>query len=112
MKQAKSSEFLFEVFSLILIAVLVQGVYATVIRPQAAAIRAHDLEMMAKDKNYVPERFAVVIVKDYEPEVCVILSLWAFAIMGYKAFGVRRSSELLATDLLRMPEGMKILPED
>ena len=26
--------------------------------------------------------------------------------------GVRRSRELLATDLLRMPEGMKILPED
>ena len=112
MKQAKSNEFLFEVFSLILIAVIVQGIYATVIRPRAEAIRAHDAEMMAKDKNYVPERFAVVILKDYEQEVCVIFAFWAFSIMGYKAFGVRRSRQLLSTDLLRMPEGMKILPED
>ena len=112
MKHAKSNEFLFEVFSLILIAVLVQAVYATVVRPRADAIRAHDAEMMKQDKNYVPERYAVIIFKDYEQEVCVIFSLWAFSIMGYKAFGVRRSRELLATDLLRMPEGMKILPED
>ena len=112
MKKAKSSEFLFEVFSLIVIAVLVQGVYATVVRPRAEAIRTHDLEMMEKDKNYVPERYAVVIFKDYEQEVCVIFALWAFTIMGYKALGVRRSRALLSTDLLRMPEGMKILPED
>ncbi len=112
MKKAKSNEFLFEVFSLIVIAVLVQGVYATVVRPRAEAIRAHDAEMMKKDKDYVPERYAVVIFKDYEQETCVIFALWAFAIMGYKAFGVRRSRELLATDLLRLPEGMKILPED
>ena len=112
MKKAKSNEFLFEVFSLIVIAVIVQGVYATVVRPRAEAIRAHDVEMMKKDKDYVPERYAVVIFKDYEQETCVIFALWAFAIMGYKAFGVRRSRELLATDLLRLPEGMKILPED
>jgi biopolymer transport protein ExbB/TolQ len=112
MKKAKSNEFLFEVFSLILIAVIVQGVYATVVRPRAEAIRAHDLEMMKANKDYVPERTAYVIVKDYEQEVCVIFALWAFSIMGYKAVGVRRSRELLSTDLLHMPEGMKILPED
>jgi biopolymer transport protein ExbB/TolQ len=32
--------------------------------------------------------------------------------MGYKAVGVSRSRALLGTDLLRLPEGMKILPED
>jgi biopolymer transport protein ExbB/TolQ len=112
MHKARSSEFLFEVFSLIVIAVLVQGVYATVIRPRAEAIRAHDLEMMAKDKDYVPKRSPYVIVKDYEQEVCFIFSFWAFSIIGYKAFGVRRARAMLETDLLRLPEGMKILPED
>jgi biopolymer transport protein ExbB/TolQ len=112
MNKARSGEFLFEVFSLIVIAVMVQGVYATVIRPRAEAIRAHDLDMMTKDKNYVPKRSPYVIVKDYEQEVCFIFAFWAFSIMGYKARGVRRAREMLSTDLLRLPEGMKILPED
>ena len=111
-KATKSNEFLFEVFSLILIAVLVQGVFATLVRPRAEALRAHDLEMMKTDKNYVPKRSPYVIVKDYEQEVCIIFSLWAFSILAYKAAGVRRARALLATDLLRLPEGMKILPED
>src|SRR5512135_3330135 len=112
MNKARSNEFLFELFSLIVIAVLVQGVYATTIRPRAEAIRAHDFEMMLKDKDYVPKRSPYVIVKDYEQETCVIFAFWAFAIIGYKAFAVRRSRAMLSMDLLRLPEGMKILPED
>jgi biopolymer transport protein ExbB/TolQ len=34
------------------------------------------------------------------------------AIMGYKGFSLRRGQRLLGADLLRLPEGMKILPED
>ena len=112
MNKSRASEFLFEVFSLIVIAVIVQGVYATAIRPQAEALRAHDMKMMKTDKDYVPKRSPYVIVKDYEQEICFIFALWAFSIIGYKAFGVRRTRAMLSTDLLRLPEGMKILPED
>ena len=112
MKKTKFSEFFFEVFALILIIVLVQGVYATVVRPRANAIIAHDAEMMKKDANYVTSRSIYIIVKDYEQEVCFLLALWAVAIMGYKGVTLRRGQELLGRDLLRLPEGMKILPED
>lgn len=112
MKKPKSNEFLFEVFALIVIAVIVQGFYATVIRPQAEALRIHDAEMMKKDVNYVPERSIYVVLKDYEQEVCFILAFWAMSIIGYKAVTLRRGQGLLGTDLLRLPEGMKILPED
>jgi biopolymer transport protein ExbB/TolQ len=112
MKNSANREFLFEVFSLIVIAMLVHAVYSIYVRPKAEAIRAHDLEMMKSDPDYVPERFAVVIVKDPEQEVCFVLSLWALAIIGYKAMELRRSRRLLEMDLLRLPEGMKILPED
>jgi biopolymer transport protein ExbB/TolQ len=112
MKKIKPSEFLFEVFALIVIDVLVQGAYATVIRPRAEAIAAHDAAMMQKDPEYVPPRSIYVIVKDYEQEICFILALWAVAIIGYKATTLRRGRELLGRDLLRLPEGMKILPED
>ncbi len=40
MQKPKSREFLFEVFALIVIAIIVQGFYATVVRPQAAAVAA------------------------------------------------------------------------
>src|SRR5215207_1302348 len=112
MNKYRPSEFMFEVFSLILIAVIVQGVYATVIRPRAIAIRAADAVIMAKDPAYVPERSIYVVVKDYEQEVCFILAFWAISLLGYKAASLRRGRGLLGTDLLRLPEGMKILPED
>jgi biopolymer transport protein ExbB/TolQ len=112
MKNFKLSEFLFEVFSLIVIAILVQGVYATVVRPQAAAVAAADAAAVAKDPSFVPARSLHIILKDYEQEVCFILAFWSFAIMGYKGFSLRRGRRLLDADLLRLPEGMKILPED
>jgi biopolymer transport protein ExbB/TolQ len=112
MKNFKLSEFMFEVFSLIVIAILVQGVYATVVRPQAAAVAAADAAAVAKDPSFVPARSLHIILKDYEQEVCFILAFWSFAIMGYKGFSLRRGRRLLDADLLRLPEGMKILPED
>jgi len=112
MNKLRNNEFLFEVFSMIVIAILVQGVYATVVRPRAEAIRAYDFQQMQHDKDYVPKRSPYVIVKDYEQEVCFILSFWSFAIIGYKAVMLYRGRDLLRTDLLRLPEGMKILPED
>jgi biopolymer transport protein ExbB/TolQ len=112
MKKTGNREFLFEVFSLIVIAVFVQAVYATVVRPRAQAVQAFDAAQMQKDAEYVAQRNVYIIVKDYEQEICFVLGLWAFAIMGYKGFTLRRGRELLSTDLLRLPEGMKILPED
>jgi biopolymer transport protein ExbB/TolQ len=112
MKNFKLSEFLFEVFSLIVIAILVQGFYATVVRPQAATVAAADAAAMAKDPSFVPARSLYIILKDYEQEVCFILAFWSVAIMGYKGYSLRRGRRLLDADLLRLPEGMKILPED
>lgn len=112
MKKTGNREFLFEIFALLTIAILVQAVYATVIRPRAEAIRLHDAVEMKKNPDYVPERLVEVIIKDPEQEICFILSFWAFAIMVYKAWLLRRGQQLLGMDLLRLPEGMKILPED
>jgi biopolymer transport protein ExbB/TolQ len=112
MNKLRNNEFLFEVFALIIIAIIVQGVYATIVRPQAQAIAVHDAEQMAKDPDYVGSRSVYVIVKDYEQEICFVLALWSFAIMGYKGYTLRRGRTLLATDVLRLPDGMKILPED
>jgi biopolymer transport protein ExbB/TolQ len=90
----------------------VQTVYATIIRPKAEALRAADLARMQKDPSYVPALSPFVIVKDPEQETCFIFSLWAIATMALKSAGVARGRKLLGDDLLHLPDGMKILPED
>jgi biopolymer transport protein ExbB/TolQ len=112
MKNLRSNEFLVEIFSLIIIVTLVQAVWVTVIRPRAEAVQAASVVAMAADKNYVPDRDMYTILKDYEPETCVIFSLWAFFIIGFKAFGIARTRRMLETDLLALPPGVRILPED
>src|SRR4029450_4695136 len=96
----------------LVIVIAVQTFYAMVVRPTAEAIRSADLARMAKDPNYVPELKPWVIVKDPEQETCFIFTLWALTIMGFKAVRVERGQRLLKEDLLHLPEGMKILPED
>ena len=51
-------------------------------------------------------------VKDYEQESCLILMLWALGIIGYKGRAAMRESAALEEDLVQVPEGMRILPED
>jgi biopolymer transport protein ExbB/TolQ len=53
-----------------------------------------------------------VLIKDYEQEAVIILMLWALAILGYKAVAQGHEVRVLRAELLRLPEGMKILPED
>jgi biopolymer transport protein ExbB/TolQ len=52
------------------------------------------------------------VVRDFEQESCFILMLWAFAIMAYKARSGLAERHLLEQDLLRIREGVRILPED
>jgi biopolymer transport protein ExbB/TolQ len=108
----RSQDWLYEVFALIVIVILVQAVYATVIRPQAEATLAENSAAMARDPDFVAEVSPYVVLKDYEQEICFILALWSIAIMARKAHGISRGRRLLETDLLQLSDGMKILPED
>jgi biopolymer transport protein ExbB/TolQ len=106
------SELLFSVFSLIVFVIVVHASYVTVVRPRASAILAEQRAAMKSDPNYVAQRSVYVLLKDWEQESEVILGLWALAIIGYKSWHARRERALLARDLVHVPDGMKILPED
>lgn len=86
--------------------------YVAWIRPQANAVMEEQRILLEQDADYVPERSLYVIVRDFEQEACLILALWALAIMGYKARGALRERSLLQRDLLPLAEGVRILPED
>ncbi|MYA31170.1 MAG: MotA/TolQ/ExbB proton channel family protein [Gammaproteobacteria bacterium] len=112
MRRQLPVEFVFQLFSLFLSVILVHAMYVAWIRPQANAVMEEQRIMLEQDADYVPERSLYVIVRDFEQEACLILALWALAIMGYKARGALRERSLLQRDLLPLAEGVRILPED
>ena len=106
------SELVFSLFALIIAIIAVHSVWVTVVRPRAATVIAAQREGMKNDPNFVSERSLYVVLKDWEQESCVILALWALAIIGYKSWHTRAERQLLERDLVHVPEGMRILPED
>ena len=106
------SEFVFIVAALLIAAVFVHSVYILHIRPVAEMTLKIDRERMAEDPEYVADRSMYVVIKDYEQQATITLMLWALAIMAFKAIQQRREAEVLESELLRLPDGVKILPED
>lgn len=106
------SEFVFSLFALAIVVVIIHALYVLNIRPKAQAILAEQRAGMLRDPNYIADRSFYVLVKDYEQESEIILFIWALAIIGYKAKRQSRERETLEDELLKLPEGMKILPED
>ncbi len=105
-------EFVYQLFSLLVVLIIVHAIYVALIRPRAAA----DIEMngirIAEDRTHVPERSIYVVVRDLEQESCFVLMFWALAIMGYKGNAVLRERRLLHETLISVPEGTRILPDD
>jgi biopolymer transport protein ExbB/TolQ len=112
MKRRFPVEFVYQVFALILVIIVVHAVYVTSIRPTAFAVLEAQEVRMGQDPYYVPERSLPVLIRDFEQEACFILMFWAFAIMGFKAVAALRERSLLEGDLVNVPEGLRILPED
>jgi biopolymer transport protein ExbB/TolQ len=112
MNRKLPNEFIFSLVSLALAIVIVHSAYVLHVRPIADAVLASDREKMLADPNYVSERSIYVIIKDYEQEAEIILMIWALALMGYKALAHRAEQRALENAPLKLPDGMKILPED
>lgn len=112
MKHRQSSEFLFQLFALLISLIIVHAIYVGVIRPNAEAILEVQIELQSSGEAFVPERSLYTVVKDYEQETCFVLFLWALATMGYKGHRVYLENQLLDIPLIHIPDGGKILPQD
>ncbi|MCP3906390.1 MAG: MotA/TolQ/ExbB proton channel family protein [Planctomycetes bacterium] len=111
-RSAISREFTFQVFALVIAAIVVHAMYLTLVRPKAEAFLDAQRIALAADPGSVADRSFFVVIRDFEQEACFILMLWAFAIMAYKGLAVIRARGMLDDDLIPLSEGMKILPED
>jgi len=123
MRSLIGREALFSVAALLVSAILIQTIYATVIRPRAAAILAEPAVAQTEAHPGQPGtatpaaptrnlRSVFVILKDYEQEVALILALWALCLIGYQAGEVARNRRLLDKDYIELGEGRVVLPDD
>lgn len=111
-RSSQQSEFLFSTFALIITAILVHALYVVHIRPRGDAIMAEQFAKMRVEPAYVPERSLYIVVHEYEPEVCIILMIWSLILLGHRMIDNRAQRKLLASGLLNVPPGMRILPKD
>jgi biopolymer transport protein ExbB/TolQ len=107
-----SVEFVYQIFSLILIIIVIHAVYVAVIRPHADAVLAAQAALLKEDKSRAIEPSVYVIIRDFEQETCFILMFWAMAIMAFKSVMTMRDRALLHQDLMPLAEGLRVLPED
>mgnify|MGYP006076751137 FL=1 len=112
MQPKVSSEFMYQIFSLILALIVVHTIYLTLIRPNANILLENQLAKEEAGESYVAVRSFYIVIKDFEQEACFILMIWACAIMGYKARNIIDERKLLNHQLLTATEGTRILPED
>jgi biopolymer transport protein ExbB/TolQ len=103
-------ELLFNLTLLLIAAILVQAVYATVIRPRAEAIIAEVSN--SQSSNRANLRSAYVILHEYEPETVVILTLWSLALIVQQGVAAARNRSLLEKSYIDVDESHVILPED
>ena len=106
------SEFAWTLFALVFTIMAVHATYVAWIRPQGEAITQLELERMKEDRTYVPKRSFFLVIKDFEQELEIMHFVWAMLIIGYKAVLVRRERKFLERELIHVPEGIKVLPED
>jgi biopolymer transport protein ExbB/TolQ len=105
-------EFIYQLFSLIIAIILVHAIYVSIVRPNAALALENQAIQLNANPDYVPERSAYVVIRDFEQEACLILMLWAMSLMGYKAVQTVREKSVLQLDLIPLNQGNSILPED
>ena len=112
MKRQLPFELIYQITALVVALIILHLVYITLIRPNATAILEVRAEQAAAGEAVDEEQSLYVVLKDYEQESCFILMLWAIAMMGYKGRSAMRERALFQGDIVKVTEGISILPED
>lgn len=106
------SEFYATLFALIVTILVTHALYVSYVRPVGDEIVATEQARLKADPEYVPKRSLLLVINAPEQEVEIIHFVWAILILGFKAILIRRERQLLERELIHVPEGIKLLPED
>lgn len=108
MRKTFASDFVFQVFSLVISFLIVHAIYIAEIRPMAAAFKKEQNALMKSNPTYVPQKSLHVILGDYEQESEIILMFWALAILSFKGLVAYRQQRHLDLDFIGIPENARI----
>lgn len=106
------TEMVYQIFSLLLVFIIVHGTYVSLIRPKADSFLTMQQAQLLEQPDAVQEQNFYVVIRDFEQEACMVLFFWALAILIYKGVVIWRQQGQLEVDLLQLPENMPIGPED
>lgn len=109
-----SREFLVLSLGLVLSVFVVFSVYRLYIWPVAQDIEIAGLVEANQnpDKPQVASRSFVVILKDKEQMVCLMLMMWATIIIAYKFLRVMGERSIVSYPFLSISRGERIIPEE
>jgi len=106
-------EVLFSLGSLLAIAIVIQMIYATVIRPRAAVALAQSAVVQEDGQTDRSQLRSVwVIIHDAEQEIAFILALWSITLIIQQARQVSKNRKLLEKTYIEVDENHVVLPED
>jgi biopolymer transport protein ExbB/TolQ len=108
----KTFDRIFNVGMLLVVTLVVQAIYAIHVRPSAEAWRLQEQQFVNADTNYKPKRSLLVIIEEPEPEAAIIMCIWSLLLAGRQGLKVSRFRKLLDADLMQMPAGSCVLPDD
>lgn len=112
MKRSSGSEFIYQIFSLLISILIVHAVYVAVIRPNAEVLLQQQEAQQKAGSEISTQKSLYIVLKDYEQETCFILMFWVLMIMAYKAKTTVHETSMLHLSVLNIQQGTKVLPED
>ena len=108
----KTFDRVFNIGMLLIITLLVQAVYAIYVRPGAEHFMVEQQRMVDADPNYQARRSVLVIIQEPEPQAAIIMCFWSLLLAARQGVRVSRFRKLLDQDLMQMPPGSCVLPDD
>jgi len=114
MLKVTGREVLYSLGTLLAWAIIVQSVYATFIRPRAAAILAQPAVSVSQSGQKAERdlRSIFIIIKDYEQETAIILAAWSLTLLAHQARAVTANRRLLEKRYIEVDDSHVVLPED
>ncbi|HWK54049.1 MAG TPA: hypothetical protein VNR18_06755, partial [Hyphomicrobiales bacterium] len=112
MQSNKTMDRFVNIVLLLLVTLVVQTVYAVYVRPSADQWLVEQQALVDADPTYTPSRSILVIIAEPEPEASVIVTIWALLLAVLRTISIKRARRLLDADMLQLPPGSCILPDD
>jgi biopolymer transport protein ExbB/TolQ len=112
---ARGQDALFSFGSLIVIAIILQGFWALVVRPHAEAVLSNRSVVSVEaggSRAVLQLRSIWVILKDHEQQASITLGVWSLALLLRQGILVMRHRRLLEKNYVAATDERVILPED